>query len=51
MRQRPKETGKEVVATFAHIWTVSDGMITKLQQYADSAKLSHALDHKVPTKD
>ncbi len=49
-KTKAKESGMEIEPSFAHIWTVQDGMITRLQQYADSVVVSRALNHNVPTK-
>ena len=35
-----KETGKEIRAQVAHIWTVSSGKATKFQQYTDTYQLA-----------
>ncbi len=47
---KAKETGMDVNSAFVHVWTVSDGMITRLQQCADSVQVSRALNHNVPEK-
>ena len=47
---KAKESGQDVNPTFAHIWTVSNGKLTRLQQYADTVQLSRALNNNVPTK-
>jgi ketosteroid isomerase-like protein len=47
-KTKAKETGMDVSPSFAHIWTVEDGMITRLQQYSDTVQLSRALNHNVP---
>lgn len=44
------ETGKKFEMETAHVWTAKDGMLTSLKQYCDTAILSAAMDHKVPTK-
>ena len=49
-KTKAKESGMDVKSAFVHIWTVEDGMITKLQQSADSVQISRALNHNVPTK-
>jgi hypothetical protein len=40
---RAKTTGKNATAAFAHVWTVKDGKITRLRQYADTVQFSRAL--------
>jgi Ketosteroid isomerase-related protein len=40
---RAKATGKSFQARFAHVWTLRDGLITRLQQCADTAQLAKAL--------
>ena len=40
---RAKATGKEFTARFAHVWTVQDGLIVRLQQCADTVQLARAL--------
>jgi uncharacterized protein len=39
---RAKATGKTFKARFAHVWTLRDGMIVRLQQCADTAQLAKA---------
>ncbi len=41
---RAKATGKPFVARFTHCWTVDGGTIVRLQQCADTAQLSKALE-------
>ena len=41
---RAKTTGKTFVARFTHFWTVEGGVIVRLQQCADTAQLSKALE-------
>ena len=41
---RAKTTGKPFVARFTHVWTVEGGMMVRLQQCADTAQLSKALE-------
>src|SRR5262249_4413493 len=41
---RAKPTGKKFTARFAHVWTVRDGVIVRLQQCADTAQLVRALE-------
>lgn len=43
-----KKTGEDVAPNFAHLWTVEDGKITRLRQYADTVQVSRALNHEVP---
>lgn len=38
-----KATGRSMSAAFAHVWTVRDGKVTKLRQYADTRKIAEAL--------
>ncbi|MBF0333585.1 MAG: nuclear transport factor 2 family protein [Alphaproteobacteria bacterium] len=38
-----KETGKEFVNLFAHVFTVKDGKITFFQEYGDTAEIEQAL--------
>jgi uncharacterized protein len=40
---RCKATGKEFNARFAHVWTIRDGVIARLQQCADTVQLAKAL--------
>jgi uncharacterized protein len=40
---RTKATGKPFKARFAHIWTIRDGVIVRLQQCADTVQLAKAL--------
>jgi ketosteroid isomerase-like protein len=42
---RAKATGKGFEARFAHVWTVRDGVIVRLQQCADTVQLAKALRH------
>ena len=41
---RVKATGKTFRARFAHIWTMRDGVIARLQQVADTVQLTRALE-------
>jgi ketosteroid isomerase-like protein len=41
---RAKTTGKAFVARFTHCWTVEGGTMIRLQQCADTAQLSKALE-------
>ena len=43
------DTGKKFTMETAHLWTAKEGMLTSLKQYCDTAILSAAMDHKVPT--
>jgi uncharacterized protein len=40
---RAKATGKSLKARFAHVWTLRDGVIIRLQQCADTVHLAKAL--------
>jgi uncharacterized protein len=40
---RARTTGKTFKARFAHVWTVRDGVIVRLQQCADTVQLANAL--------
>jgi ketosteroid isomerase-like protein len=40
---RAKRTGKRFTARFAHVWTLQDGLIVRLQQCADTVQLARAL--------
>jgi ketosteroid isomerase-like protein len=40
---RARATGKRFSARFAHLWTLRDGLIVRLQQCADTVQLSRAL--------
>jgi ketosteroid isomerase-like protein len=40
---RAKATGKSFKARFAHVWTLRDGVIIRLQQCADTVQLAKAL--------
>jgi len=39
---RAKETGRTFKARFAHVWTMRDGVIVRLQQFADTVQLAKA---------
>jgi ketosteroid isomerase-like protein len=41
---RAKATGKTFKAQFAHVWTLRDGVIVRLQQCADTVQLARALE-------
>lgn len=38
-----KPTGKAVWAQFVHVWTLRDGIITKFDQYTDTAQFRDAI--------
>jgi uncharacterized protein len=40
---RATTTGKRFTARFAHVWTLKDGLIVRLQQCADTVQLARAL--------
>jgi uncharacterized protein len=40
---RARKTGKQFTARFAHVWTLQDGLIVRLQQCADTVQLARAL--------
>jgi len=40
---RARRTGKRFTARFAHVWTLQDGLIVRLQQCADTVQLARAL--------
>jgi ketosteroid isomerase-like protein len=39
---RAKATGRTFKARFAHVWTMRDGLIVRLQQCADTVQLAKA---------
>ncbi len=41
---KAKATGKTFKARFAHLWTMRNGVIARLQQVADTAQLARALE-------
>ena len=41
---RAKATGKSFKAQFAHVWTLRDGVIVRLQQCADTVQIARALE-------
>ena len=41
---RAKTTGKTFTARFAHVWTLKDSKIIRLQQTADTVQLANALE-------
>src|SRR5215813_12358022 len=41
---KAKATGKAFKARFAHVWTMRNGAIARLQQVADTAQLARALE-------
>jgi ketosteroid isomerase-like protein len=40
---RVRKSGKRFTARFAHVWTLRDGRIVRLQQCADTVQLARAL--------
>jgi ketosteroid isomerase-like protein len=40
---RATKTGKTFTARFAHVWTLKDGLIVRLQQCADTVQFARAL--------
>jgi uncharacterized protein len=40
---RARRSGKRFTARFAHVWTLQDGLIVRLQQCADTVQLVRAL--------
>ena len=40
---RVKKTGRRFTARFAHVWTLQEGLIVRLQQCADTVQLTNAL--------
>ena len=40
---RARKTGKRFTAHFAHVWTLKDGLIVRLQHCADTIQLAGAL--------
>jgi ketosteroid isomerase-like protein len=40
---RARRSGKRFTARFAHVWTLHDGLIVRLQQCADTVQLARAL--------
>jgi ketosteroid isomerase-like protein len=41
---RAKTTGKDMIAAFAHVWSLQEGKVTRLRQYADTVQLTRALE-------
>ncbi len=41
---RAKATGKDMSAAFAHVWSLQEGKVTRLRQYADTVQLTRALE-------
>jgi len=41
---KAKATGKTFKARFAHVWTIRNGVIARLQQVADTAQIARALE-------
>jgi len=46
---RVRRTGRRFTARFAHVWTLQDGLIVRLQQCADTVQLANALIAKDST--
>ena len=46
---RGRKTGRRFTARFAHVWTLRDGLIVRLQQCADTVQLANALIAKEST--
>ena len=46
-KTRAKGADSDVMPSFAHLWTVDNGMITRLQQYTDTTVLSEALGNNI----
>ena len=44
---RARKNGKRFRARFAHVWTLQDGQIVRLQQCADTVLLARALDEEL----
>jgi ketosteroid isomerase-like protein len=40
---RARKTGKRFTARFAHVWTLKNGLIVRLQQCADTVQLARAV--------
>jgi ketosteroid isomerase-like protein len=40
---RARRSGKRFTARFAHVWTLQDGLIVRLQQCADTVQLTRAM--------
>jgi uncharacterized protein len=40
---RVRRTGRRFTARFAHVWTLQNGLIVRLQQCADTVQLANAL--------
>jgi ketosteroid isomerase-like protein len=40
---RARKTGKQFTARFAHVWTLQDGLIVRLQQCADTVQFARAV--------
>ena len=47
---RAKATGKTFKAQFAHVWTLRDGVIVRLQQCADTVQIAKALGKDFSTE-
>ena len=46
---RARRSGKRFTARFAHVWTLQDGRIVRLQQCADTVQLARALADEIET--
>src|SRR5262249_8923657 len=46
---RARRSGKRFTARFAHVWTLQDGLIVRLQQCADTVQLPRALADETET--
>jgi ketosteroid isomerase-like protein len=49
-RGHARATGKEVDASFVHVWTLSDGRLTSLVQITDTSLWTAALEPDQPQK-
>ncbi len=38
-----RQTGNEIRAQFAHVWTLREGRVIRFQQYADTAQVAQAV--------
>jgi ketosteroid isomerase-like protein len=48
LRGRARESGEDFEVGFAHVWTLSDGIVSRAQLYYDSAPILAALDGRPP---
>jgi ketosteroid isomerase-like protein len=46
MRGRAKATGEDFEVGFAHVWTMTDGVPSRLRAYFDSAPIMAALEQE-----